>query len=431
MLPGALNSAGVIGWLVPWTSSRRPGLHTVCRRLVPGCGPRSRSSTTGAASSGSVPSIRVRRTSGRLTNWLFAVPSLKYCLERLPVLRRRSAVRAAPRPPRRSASGAGPRSARPGRGPGSARDSESAQRQVGPQGLVDRVHPEADVGGDEAAAGDEREREAGRDHPLGPLGRARSPSGRPAGGRRCAPRRPSSSATAAAASRVLGHRRRPEQARRGRGSADHPVRRSRARRCPSVSSMSLMTTSAPSPSAPSVWITPLRGNPQRDDHQEAQAAEEDHQALGDRPGPAEREAARVGLDPGLRDVGDDVALGLRGQRAVGEHRHGLGPGQHRRVDLRRGGLGQRRRVLAVGQRAARPGEAVALRAVGAEQLRAERGVRSLGGSPARRSGSRGRRPGRRRSRRSRRSAARLNVTGLRSFSAPTSLAGMRPVDIWK
>ena len=28
---------------------------------------------------------------------------------------------------------------------------------------------------------------------------------------------------------VLGHRGRPEQARRGRGSADHPVRRSRAR----------------------------------------------------------------------------------------------------------------------------------------------------------------------------------------------------------
>ena len=25
----------------------------------------------------------------------------------------------------------------------------------------------------------------------------------------------------------------------------------------------------------------------------------------------------------------------------------------------------------------------------------------------------------------------VNVTGLRSFSAPTSLAGMRPVDIWK
>ena len=41
-------------------------------------------------------------------------------------------------------------------------------------------------------------------------------------------------------------------------------------------------------------------------------AEEDHQALGDGPGPAEREAAGVGLDPGLRDVGDDVALGLRG-----------------------------------------------------------------------------------------------------------------------
>ena len=168
----------------------------------------------------------------------------------------------------------------------------------------------------------------------------------------------------------------PEQARRGRGSADHPVRRSRD---PStLGALGLFhvahATSAPSPSAPSVLVTPLRGDPHRDEHQEAQPAEEDHQALGDRPGPAEREAARVGLDPGLRDVGDDVALGLRGHRAVGEHRHGLGPGQHRRVDLGRRGLGQRRRVLAVGQRAARPGEAVALRAVGAEQLLAERGV---------------------------------------------------------
>ena len=44
-----------------------------------------------------------------------------------------------------------------------------AQGQVGPQGLVDRVDAEADIGGDEAAAGEEREREAGRDHPLGPL----------------------------------------------------------------------------------------------------------------------------------------------------------------------------------------------------------------------------------------------------------------------
>ena len=187
---------------------------------------------------------------------------------------------------------------------------------------------------------------------------------------------------------LLGHRGGPEQARRGRRSADHPVRRTRASvpSVPSVSSMSLMTTSPPlrPRRARRSWVTPLRGNPHRDEHQEAHPAEEDHQTLGDRPGPAEGEAARVGLDPGLRDVGDDVALGLRGQRAVGEHRHGLGPGQHRRVDLARGGLGQRGRVLAVGQRAARPGEAVALRAVGAEQLRADagvplRGVHLLGG----------------------------------------------------
>src|SRR5207248_159214 len=46
----------------------------------------------------------------------------------------------------------------------------------------------------------------------------------------------------------------------------------------------------------------------------------------------------------------------------------------RRIDLGGGGPGQRRRVLAVGQRAARPGEAVALRAVGAEQFLADAGV---------------------------------------------------------
>ena len=90
------------------------------------------------------------------------------------------------------------------------------------------MHPEADVGGDEAAAGDEREGEAGRDHPFGPLAvhdhprvvRRQALNVHPGGlvvglgghGGRVA---------------VLGHRGRSEQARRGRGSADHPVRRSR------------------------------------------------------------------------------------------------------------------------------------------------------------------------------------------------------------
>ena len=256
------------------------------------------------------------------------------------------------------------------------------QRQVGPQGLVDRVHPEPDVGGDEAAARDEREQEAGHDHPLGPrpctttLG---SSGGRPS---MCSANSFSSETRATAPGSWATA---ADPSRRGEGGGV-PITRCGAPgpSVPSVSSMSLMTTSAPSPSARRSWVTPLRGNPHRDEHQEAHPAEEDHQALGDRPGPAEGEAARVGLDPGLRDVGDDVALGLRGQRAVGEHRHGLGPGQHRRVDLGRGGRGQRRRVLAVGQRAARPGEAVALRAVGAEQLRADArcppsGVHLLGG----------------------------------------------------
>ena len=50
--PGELNSAGVIGRLVPYTISRRPLRQTVVSRLFPGSGPRSRSRKSGATPSG-------------------------------------------------------------------------------------------------------------------------------------------------------------------------------------------------------------------------------------------------------------------------------------------------------------------------------------------------------------------------------------------
>ena len=58
-----------------WNTNAICNLHlatgAICR---PGSGPMSRSSTSGAATSGSVPSRSVRRTSGRLTTWLYSVP---------------------------------------------------------------------------------------------------------------------------------------------------------------------------------------------------------------------------------------------------------------------------------------------------------------------------------------------------------------------
>src|SRR5580692_74425 len=60
----------------------------------------------------------------------------------------------------------------------------------------------------------------------------------------------------------------------------------------------------------------LRSNPERRQDQEQQEAEERHQALGHRPDPAQAEAARVGLGPDLRHVGDDVPLLLRRDRQV-------------------------------------------------------------------------------------------------------------------
>ena len=107
-----------------------------------------------------------------------------------------------------------------------------AQGQVGPEGGVYGVNLEADVGGYEAAAGDKREDKARRDYPFDPLGVHDHPRvvRREADDvLRSLSLRALSLRDLARTVAALGHGRRPEQARRGRGSADHPMRRSRAR----------------------------------------------------------------------------------------------------------------------------------------------------------------------------------------------------------
>src|SRR6266702_2558666 len=59
-------------------------------------------------------------------------------------------------------------------------------------------------------------------------------------------------------------------------------------------------------------------------HHEEQQAEECHEALGDRADAAQAESSRVRLCSLLGDVSDDVALVLRGEGGVAEHRHRLG-----------------------------------------------------------------------------------------------------------
>ena len=71
------KSAARSGVFGPKTSIRMPLRQTVWRRLVPGCGPRSRSRTIGATASGTVAAIRVRRSSFRLMNPLASAPSVK------------------------------------------------------------------------------------------------------------------------------------------------------------------------------------------------------------------------------------------------------------------------------------------------------------------------------------------------------------------
>src|SRR5215472_4585207 len=122
-----------------------------------------------------------------------------------------------------------------------------------------------------------------------------------------------------------------------------------------------------SPVVGSVMSLPLlRGDPKRGEHHEKQQPDEGHQALGDRADPPKAETAGVRFGARLGDIRDDVALLLRGDRGVVEHGHRLGPCEHRLIDLPGRGLCQRRGELAVCQRTALADEAVALRAVGHE-----------------------------------------------------------------
>src|SRR6266487_4231701 len=122
----------------------------------------------------------------------------------------------------------------------------------------------------------------------------------------------------------------------------------------------------------------LRCDPQCRQHHEEQHAEKYHEALSDRADPAQAESSRVRLRSLLDDVGDDVALVLRGEGGVVEDRHRLVAGQHGLVNLGGRRLGQRGRVLAVGQRTAGADEVVALRAVGDEELLPPSEVRAGG-----------------------------------------------------
>ena len=83
---------------------------------------------------------------------------------------------------------------------------------------------------------------------------------------------------------------------------------------------------------------------------------------------AEAEAAVLGLLTQRVEVGDDVALLLRREVAVGEGVHLAGAGQHRLVDVLGLGVAQVGGVAAVRHRTALAGEVVAGGAVGQEDL---------------------------------------------------------------
>ena len=131
------------------------------------------------------------------------------------------------------------------------------------------------------------------------------------------------------------------------------------------------------------------------------------------------------------DVGDDRLLLVGRQLVVVEHRHALGPGQHRGVDLLRGRVVEAGRGLAGRQRRALAGRAVAGRAVEPEQL-AALGELARSRRRGRRSGSCGPPPI------DWTYAASASVCGLgelvrssRSARRPGRSAGMRPVLTWK
>ena len=287
------------GW---FGAVRRPAAvplrHTVCRRLVPGSGPRSRSSTSGATRERAAwPRSASGAAAGRLTNWLASAPSLKVLAN---AFRSSSGEASGCRSSASSTSGM----MRPD--PDDRADAEGqeghrhgqAQGQVGPQHRVDRVDLEADVGGDEA---DARRASDRMNSAATTFSAALGRPGRP--GRRAA-RRGRRGARRCPARAVAQHRRvpRPAAACRSPGAGPPwPGRRPRPARRPSAM--------AASPALASRRFAVIHRARQ---HQDADSAEEADEALGDRADAAQAEPARVGLGAGLGDVGDDVPLLARG-----------------------------------------------------------------------------------------------------------------------
>src|SRR3954452_16085143 len=122
------------------------------------------------------------------------------------------------------------------------------------------------------------------------------------------------------------------------------------------------------------WSRRLRPEPHGAADQGRDADHPGDQTLVDRAEEAEAEATGGRLLLGGLEVGDDVALVLRGHGLVVEDRHRLGAGEHRLVDVRGARAVEVRGVLAAGQRAALAGEVVAHRAVRPEDRGAARGV---------------------------------------------------------
>ena len=106
---------------------------------------------------------------------------------------------------------------------------------------------------------------------------------------------------------------------RGRRRADHPARPGRL--APPLPGRAGLLVSGRLHSCVSL----LSDDPDGDEDQQADAADPDHEPLGDRADPAQAEPAGVRLRAGLGDEGDDVALLAREDRAVAEPGMASGP----------------------------------------------------------------------------------------------------------
>ena len=102
------------------------------------------------------------------------------------------------------------------------------------------------------------------------------------------------------------------------------------------------------------WRASLRCQPDRDHDERPDAGDPGPQALGDRTESAQRQSHRGSGGADVLEVGDDVALVLRGDTCVGEHRHLLRAGDHRLERCGAADAVQRGRHRAVGQRTTAP-----------------------------------------------------------------------------